>query len=70
MTTERMITRYVKIDGLCDYTQTSKKKAREIAANAGAVLRFGTRCTRYDLNLIDEYMNREGRKDQKGTLKK
>ena len=62
-----MDTRYTDIKGLCKYAGCGVSQARKIGILSGAAIRLGTRFTRYDLTLIDEYMNREGRKGRKGA---
>lgn len=61
-----MDTRYTDIKGLCKYAGCGMSQARKIGVLSGAAIRLGTRFTRYDLQVIDEYLQTEGRKKQNG----
>ncbi len=53
--------RYTNIKEACEYISAGKNKTLAIAEAAGAVIRIGTRFTRYDLDKIDEYMEEQRR---------
>lgn len=53
------MTKYTNIKGACEHISAGKNKTLAIAEAAGAVIRIGTRFTRYDLDKIDEYMEEQ-----------
>lgn len=49
------IGRYLDIQALCSYTNVGRNTARNIATQAGAVIKFGHRVV-YDREKIDRFM--------------
>lgn len=62
LTQETQETRYFDIAGLRNYLSLGAASCRNIAADAGAVVRYGKRVL-YDKALIDKYLD-EMRKQQ------
>jgi len=54
----------IRMSKLPDELGVSKNTARRIAKEADAIISYSSRCKWADMDKIDEYLHREGQKNQ------